>query len=121
MITVAILFDIVQVLINLIPVAGQIINPLIITPIRWATFGFWLALHGINYFFPKRKMVNPSQTSSVRGVLKVAKYFNWTIILDFIPLLDILPWTSINIWKLTKNSQKDDLLEYNERQEAWSI
>lgn len=116
MMAVGIFFDIIQALINLIPVAGQFINLLLISPIRTVTLGFWFALHKVNYFFPKRKQIKLTETEGIKRLVKILSYFNWSILADFIPLLDILPWTSINIWRLVANSRKDDLLEYNEQQ-----
>lgn len=76
LISTALFFDIFQFVINLIPVAGQIISTLI-TGLAFMTFWLWFRIKGLKFNSPKR-------------VLSIGL----GTIIEAIPILNILPgWT----------------------------
>jgi hypothetical protein len=78
MLLVAVLFDTVKVLINLIPFVGGVLEDFTIAPLATFVFFIWLKMHGINF------------TKGPRGF-----FFLLTIVLNFVPILNALPeWTS---------------------------
>jgi hypothetical protein len=71
----AILFDVFQFLVELIPVAGQILS-ILITIVAWATFYLWFKIKGI-------KFTKTKKFAFVGG-----------FIIEFIPIINMLPtWT----------------------------
>lgn len=117
MMVLAMAADLTQIGLNLAFGLGVFVNFILISlPINFI-FWLWFRIKGVNYIFPKRK--NISQSKGVQTVVKFISRFNWKPIMEllpFIPFLDLFPWLSIGVWQLATNSQKDDLLEYNEEQ-----
>lgn len=114
---VAIAADLTQIGLTLYFGLGVFFNFILISlPIN-AIFWGWFKLNGVNYIFPQRK--NVSESKGMQRLVKFLSRFNWKPIMEllpFIPFLDTLPWLSISVWQSATNSQKDDLLEYNEQQ-----
>ncbi len=79
LISTALFFDIFQFVINLIPVAGQIIS-ILITGLAFMTFWLWFRIKGLKFNSPKRVLSMGLGT-----------------IIEAIPILNILPGWTISV------------------------
>jgi len=76
MIFVALIYDLFQLIINLIPIAGQILS-FVITIFAFLTFYLWFKIYGRSFVSPKRAMAMGAG-----------------VIIEIIPIISILPgWT----------------------------
>ncbi len=89
MTVVALMFDVTQALLQIIPLAGQLLG-MMITPPAFATFYIWFKMYGMSFISPKRAL-------TMGGV----------IIIELIPLLGALPgWTVAVILMLVINKSE---------------
>jgi len=87
MIAVALFYDVFQVLINLIPILGQILSALI-GLFAFLTFYLWFKLKGLNFANPKR-----------------AAYLGGGFLIELVPILNILPAWTLAVTLLALNSK----------------
>lgn len=90
MVSVALFYDAVQGIINLIPILGQILSGLI-SMFAFLTFYLWFKLKGLNFVTPKR-----------------AAYLGGGLLIELIPILNILPaWTlAVTLLALDSKTKK---------------
>src|SRR3989338_7369190 len=92
MIIVALLFDGVQALINLIPVVGQVLS-FFISVLSFLTFYVWFKMNGVTFAKPKR-------------VLK----FGGSFFVELIPILNILPALSLAVFMMISETKMKKVL-----------
>ena len=79
MIAVALLFDVVNASLNLIPFLGQILSVLV-SIVAYCTFGFWFLKRGVGFANPKRAVT-----------------FFGSGVIEAIPVLNILPGVTLGV------------------------
>lgn len=80
MVVVALLFDLVNAAVNLIPFLGQVFS-ILISIVGYCTFGLWFMKRGVGFVDPR----------------KAASFFGSGII-EAIPILNILPGLTIGVF-----------------------
>lgn len=90
MLAVAVLFDLVNATVNLIPFLGQVFSVLI-SIVGYCLFGFWFMKRGVGFVDPR----------------KAASFFGSSII-EAIPILNILPGLTLGVFLTIAVVQLED-------------
>ncbi len=92
MIIVAIIFDAVQALINLIPIVGQVLS-FFISIFSFLTFYVWFKMNGISFAKPKR-----------------ALKFGGGMLVEAIPILNVLPALTLSVFMMISETRMKKVL-----------
>ena len=93
MLATAVLFDVVQALINLIPVVGQILS-FFISIFAFMTFWLWFKMYGVS--FSKGKNL---------------KNLGFGFLIEMIPVVDILPAWTFAVFRLIAAKKLEDMTQ----------